>query len=187
MRAIATGDRAAFATLLERHVHRVHHFVLRSTNAPADADDVVQEVFLRVWNSAASFAADKANFSTWLTRIARNLCIDSYRRNNARPSGHSVADSQDQIEALPTNTTPAGAELQHQRELHALREAISKLPERQRTALTLCQLQGYSNADAAVILDVKTAAVESLLARARRSLKKSLLSNQNFAADDRDQ
>lgn len=187
MQAIANGDRAAFTTLLERHVHRVHHFVLRSTNAPADAEDLVQEVFLRVWNNARSFAADRANFSTWLIRIARNLCIDTYRRHNARPSGHNVSDSQDHIETLAAHTEPAGADLQHQRDLQALREAISNLPERQRTALTLCQLQGYSNADAAVILDVKTAAVESLLARARRSLKNTLVTQQNSPAGTRDQ
>jgi RNA polymerase sigma-70 factor (ECF subfamily) len=184
MQAIANGDESAFAQLLDRHIHRVHHFVLRITNRPGDADDLVQETFLRVWRNAGQFSQQRASLTTWLMSIARNLCIDEHRRSNTRPTGHSVADGQTVLDALADE--PSGIvsredsgghavlQLEQARRLEYLRAAIADLPERQRTAITLCQLQGYSNANAAEILNIKVAAVESLLARARRTLRAAL-------------
>ncbi len=174
MSAIAAGDQKAFAELLERYLNKVHHFILRSTNAPGDTDDLVQETFLRVWSKAQVFAAEQASVSTWLMRIARNLCIDNHRRTQARPAGHEVSDGESHLEFMAVEERSAGNELQHQRALGQLRRAISALPERQRTALTLCQLQGRTNAEAAAILGIQTAAIESLLARARRALREAL-------------
>lgn len=177
MSLIALRDEKAFAELLSRYLDKVHHFILRSTNAHADTDDLVQETFLNVWRKANTFAATEASVSTWVLRIARNQCIDNHRRTQARPAGHTVDDSEIQLDQAPAEQKSAGGALEHQRSLSKLRAAISDLPERQRTALTLCQLQGRSNAEAAQILGIKVPAIESLLARARRALRTALESN----------
>lgn len=172
LHAVAHGDEHAFAQLLNKHIDQVHHFVLRTTNRPGDADDLVQETFLRAWRNAEQFSNQRASVSTWLLTIARNLCIDQHRRLNARPIGHSVADGQPLIDSIAADSTEP--QLDKARRLARLTSAIADLPERQRTAITLCQLQGFSNAHAAEILDIKVAAVESLLARARRALRVAL-------------
>lgn len=173
--AIAAGDERAFADFLDRHVHKVHHFVLRMTNQTDNTDDLVQETFLRVWRNAGSFSEQRASVSTWLLSIARNLCIDHHRRETARPSGRSVADGQSVIDAtLASAVMDAPLQLDKSRRLNLLKSAIADLPERQRTAVTLCLLQGHSNAYAAELLNIKVAAVESLLARGRRALRTAL-------------
>jgi RNA polymerase sigma-70 factor (ECF subfamily) len=164
MSAVAKGDRAAFTQLVERHLNLVHQFALRSSNQPADADEMAQESFLRLWQKASSYHPGRVKFTTWLLQITRNQCIDLARRNASRPSSQ-------QSQELPSTSDTLPAQLDRTRELERLRAAIADLPERQRSALTLCQLQGRSNPEAAQILGVSVDAVESLLARARRTLK----------------
>ena len=183
LRAIVSGDESAFAKFLDAHINQVHHFVLRTTNRPNDADDLVQEVFLQVWRKAGQFSDARAGVTTWLLSIARNLCIDQHRRSKARPTGHSVPDGQPMIDALTNdsdtnNDQHIDQHIDKTRQLNLLRAAIADLPERQRTAITLCQLQGHSNAHAAAILNIKIAAVESLLARARRALRDALTASE---------
>ena len=181
MQAVALGDRNAFAVVLERHIKRVQHFVQHATNT-TDNEDLVQEIFLKAWLNAATFRSQRSSLPTWLLRIARNQCIDSHRRQTVRPVGHSVSDGEERIAELDNGARSAADTLIADEQLKELHAAIAALPERQRTALTLRQLQGTSNAEAAEILGVRVAAVESLLARARKNLK-AALANSSAQAD----
>lgn len=164
MRRVATGDRAAFACLMELHQASIGAYAQRMVGDRSLAEDIVQETFLRLWSHAGRFRPERARLATWLHRIAHNLCIDRHRGAARMTLSDEPADS-----LAPGGTL---ATLHEAREQGArLRLALSALPERQRSALLLCHYQGLSNRDVAKILDVSVEALESLLARARRALK----------------
>ena len=158
-------DRDAFAVLVARHLDAIHTFNHRMTRNPEDAAELAQETFLRVWNSAATWRPNRVKFTTWLHRIARNLCIDAHRRQRA---SHEIDDNF----AAEDGSAPDGATASRLR--LALDQALTDLPERQRTALVLCHRDGMTNRDAAAVLAVSVDALESLLARARRTLRLKL-------------
>ena len=166
MRLVQTGDQQAYARLLDRHLNNIHAYVFRMTNNRADAEDIAQETFLRVWHRGRTFKPGRVRFTTWLHRIAHNLCIDEFRKRR------------DTVDAEPeamADDAPAVDELNMAEERRkAVHAGIAALPERQRSALVLCQIQGRSNREAAQIIGVSVDALESLIARARRTLKTRL-------------
>lgn len=165
MARVRHQDRDAFAVLVERHLDAIHAFTQRLTRNADDAADLTQETFLRVWKNARSWRPERARFSTWLYRIARNLCVDAHRR---RREVEDVDPDTLASDSPDPQTAPANAELRR-----ALERGLAALPERQRTALLLCH-RGMSNRDAAAVLQVSVDALESLLARARRKLRVDL-------------
>ena len=176
MRAIRDGDRDAFGKLLSRHLDPIHGYLQRMTGSHADAEDLAQETFLRVWIKAGSYRAGRGKVTTWLHTIAHNLCIDSFRRKK-----DSLNDGTLEIEdPLADPMTHINDREQQQ----LLSQAIARLPENQRSAILLCQIQGFSNAQAAKILSVNIRALESLLARARRALKISLFGDSRIEGND---
>ena len=166
--AIGTGDERAFAAFMRRHLDRVHAIALRFTGRAADAEDIAQEAFLRVWRSAANWRSGAAAPTTWLHRIAMNLCIDQARRRRLRrflPFGEAPE---------PADDAPGPEQQAADREaLRHLNGAIARLPERQRAALVLSLTSGHSNAEIAAILGTSTGAVEQALFRARKTLKET--------------
>ena len=168
MARVKDQDRDAYATLVDRHLDAIHAFAYRLTSSAEDAADLSQETFLRVWQRARTWRPGRVKFTTWLHRIAHNLCIDAHRRRTARGNAATV-----DVETLPSDSAsdsaPADRELRH-----ALSRALSALPERQRSAVLLCHRQGMSNRQAALVLEVSVDALESLLARARRTLRRQL-------------
>jgi RNA polymerase sigma-70 factor (ECF subfamily) len=161
---ISHHDREAFTCLLNRHVDAMHRYVYRLTGSPHDAEELTQETFLRVWQKASSYKSNQGKVSTWLYRIAHNLCIDGFRKRTP-----DLAD--EPLETVVDPRANTETELDHERQLAQLQSALNALPQTQRSALVLCQVQGFSNADAAKILNISVHALESLLARARRSLR----------------
>lgn len=162
----AEGDPQAFERLVDRHLDRVHRLAWRTLGNDADAQDVAQETFLRAFTQLPQWQPGKARFSTWLHRVAFNLCQDRLR---ARRDWHPIDDVElTDAQALPEHTLAS-----HQR-LQRIEEAMARLPQRQREALLLCHYEGQSQADAAAVLGVSVEAIESLLARARRSLRAML-------------
>jgi RNA polymerase sigma-70 factor (ECF subfamily) len=166
---ICRREQEAFACLLGRHLDAVHGYLFRLTGSHADADDLSQETFLRVWKKAASFKPGQVKVTTWLFRIAHNLCVDQFRKQQKHidlaASGLAIEDLEDPA----TNQT---RQLIGRETLNQLDKMLRALPEGQRSALMLCQVQGFSNLEAASILGISVHALESLLARARRRLKK---------------
>ncbi len=163
MRRIRSRDRTAFGLLLDRHLAGVQAYAFRMTDNRADAEDVAQETFLRVWDRARTFQEGRVRVSTWLYRIAHNLCVDAFRRRRDVVEDGLETLADERYSGLPDSIA--------EERRAAVRAAVAELPERQRAALVLCQLQGWSNRDAAVVLEVSVDALESLVARARRTLK----------------
>ena len=166
LRAIAHGDRSAFDRLSRRHLDRAYGVALRMTGSRADAEDVVQDVFLRLWTKPDAWRPGQAQFSTWLYRVVVNRCLDLKRR----PRGtdlDSVAEPQD------PDSNAEDTLLQAERN-RALGGAVARLPERQRAAVVLTYTAGLRNAEAAAAMDISVKAFEALLVRAKRELRDHL-------------
>jgi RNA polymerase sigma-70 factor (ECF subfamily) len=159
---VQAGDDAAFHLLLKQNLPMIHQYASRMLGNPAEAADVAQEVFIRFWQKSKSFDPTRAKLSTWLHQIAHNLCMD-YFRKQARLTG--LEDREEPTSAM------LESDLDQEQRTQQMRTLISQLPERQRSALILCHFQGLSNKQAAKILDITAEALESLLSRARRTLK----------------
>lgn len=166
MTRVLRGDREAFAILVTRHLDPVHRYLLRMTGSRADAEDLSQETFLRVWERAARYRPGTARFTTWLHRVAHNLAVDAMRRRP--PDTVALADDIEDGHPDPSRAAEAA------RTFHQLDRALGSLPPNQRAALLLCQVHGFSNREAGAILGVSPRALESLLARARRSLRETV-------------
>jgi RNA polymerase sigma-70 factor (ECF subfamily) len=171
MRRAGRGDRAAFSTLVARHLSRATALATRVTGNRSDADELVQEAFLRAWLKAPEWqsqeeAARGASFNTWFSRVLVNLCIDRRRRPVSAP-----IEAAEHAEA----TEPGGFDTTFRREISGrVLAALGELPARQRAALTLCHWDERTNIEAAQILDISVGALESLLVRARRAMRDAL-------------
>lgn len=163
--AVAQGDRRAFAALLDRYNDRIYGFAARLVGT-AEAEDAVQDAFLKLWNDAKRWQADKGRFAPWFFRIVYNLCIDRLRRKQAVPYD-------DLSEFESSEPTPEASMADSMRRT-TVAAALERLPERQRAAVMLCYYQGFSNREAAEALDVGVKGLEALLVRARRQLAKEL-------------
>jgi RNA polymerase sigma-70 factor (ECF subfamily) len=166
MAQVQRRDQEAFTRLLDRHLAGLQKFLVRTTGNAADADEVAQEAFLRIWSHAKNWQPDRVRFTTWLFRIARNLAIDRHRKHRETNDEH--------LEQIVDDAPDTGHAIDADRRRKMMQNAIAHLPERQRTALVLCHFDGMSNPDAAAVLEITVEALESLLARARRTLKNAL-------------
>jgi len=166
---ITTGDRRAFEQLVSGHLDSIHSYLYRMTGSRADAEDLAQEAFFRVWRKAATYQPGRVKVSTWIHTIAHNLCVDMFRRHRESPT--------DGFPEQPDESTDPARVASDREQQRLLETAIQRLPDNQRSALLLCQVRGFSNAQAADILGINTRALESLLARARGALRSGLFAN----------
>ena len=164
---VGEGDVAAYRELVKRYAAKLSRFAERLLRDGTEAEDVVQETFLRLWQRAGDYQP-KARVTTWLHRIAHNLAVDRLR---ARGRTLPLAEE----EEMPTSARQPTL-LDEKRRVVALEAALAALPERQATAIVLVHLHGLTGAEAAEVLGVGVEAVESLLARGRRALKSELSS-----------
>ena len=167
MLRVGTGDQRAFAMLMDRHLVRTVRLAARLLGSDAQADDVAQEAFVRVWRHAPTWqdsAARGARFTTWLYKIVSNLVIDEKRKR----VNVAIDDIAEPVDVTAPNGERVLIDTQRAQEVKA---ALAQLPDRQRDAFMLCFYEDYSNRDAADALDVSVKALESLLVRARRSLR----------------
>lgn len=168
MADVAKGDGRAFGRVVEAEVGRVQAVARRVLGNDADAQDVAQEALLRLWQHAGQWRPGEARIRTWLYRVTVNLSIDRLRRR--REVGE---------EAAPERTQEADQVRQiEERDLaRVMDEALQALPERQRIALALFHYEGATMSEVAEAMETSADAVESLLARGRRSLKQRLRDN----------
>jgi RNA polymerase sigma factor (sigma-70 family) len=160
------GDRAAAQALMARHLPKMLTVARRMLGNQAEAEDAVQDAFLKVWTHASRWQPGKALFETWLYRVVMNKCYDRLRkRPNARlDEAVEVPDTAPQADMVMENAALG-------REIEA---ALAALPDRQRAAIVLCHHQECGNIEAAEILGISVEALESLLARGRRTLRARL-------------
>jgi len=165
MARIAAGDRAAFGLLAGRHLGSVIALAAHILGNRSEAEDIAQDAMLRVWINAPRWKP-VARFRTWLTRIVVNLCLDRKRRAAWLP----LEAAGDIADPAPEANIQQQAAQSEQR----LAAAIDQLPARQRAAIALTYSEGLSNAQTADILDTSVSAVETLLSRAKATLRRVL-------------
>lgn len=165
--AAGQGDERAFNRLVFAHGPRVRAIARRYLGNSADAEDVAQEVFWRIWRNAGRWRLGKARFSTFLYRVTVNLCIDSARRRGRfRASLEEAGD-------VPDSGASAEDEIAERQTLRTMRSVIATLPDRQRMALILSVQQELASREIAAAMNISEGAVEQLLVRARRTLREA--------------
>ena len=168
VRAVARGDAPAFRKLTDRHLLNVHRLAARMLGDQSEAEEVTQEAFLKLWTHASRWkpAMEGGSALPWLRTIAINTCIDRLRRRWF-DTGNEIPERADEAASAPDQMD--------QGRLGALvSRALGELSDRQRAAIVLTYYEELSNAEAAVTLDLHLKAFESLLLRARQSLKVAL-------------
>jgi RNA polymerase sigma-70 factor (ECF subfamily) len=174
MGLVAGGDTAAFEALVERHQALVAGTIARMLGSNSDVEDIAQQVFIRVWKSAARYVA-RAKFTTWLLKITRNLVFNEMRRAKRHP--HVPVQIDPEAEELPLKdeiTAPPDATLLQEELQGKIDDAIAQLPDTQRMALVLRRYQELSYEEIAEVLELSVPAIKSLLFRARTELRERL-------------
>ncbi len=163
---VGRGDPAAAAALMARHLPRMLALSRRMLSDPVEAEDAVQDAFIQLWTHASRWEPGRARIGTWLYRVTLNKCYDRLRR---RPTARldEAAEIVDPAPGPEANLQNAAIAVQ-------IEAALAALPERQRAAIQLCHFQGCGNIEAADILGLSVEALESLLARGRRTLRARL-------------
>lgn len=169
------GSQEAFHALVDRYTPSLYRMALGITRSSQDAEDIVQETFLKLFSSLDQYSPDRGLFKTWLFTIARNQSINVFNalkrsvvrffadtNEEDRTSHSSVADEQ-------FRHNPA-FQLESKQELARVEKALSKLPERQRTALLLKAQEGMSYEEIASVMNASASSVESLIFRARKKV-----------------
>ena len=163
---VGRGDESAFRVMIARKLPRIHALSLRLLGDSGEADDVAQDAFLRSWRQARDWRPGQARFDTWLHRVVLNLCYDRLRKRREV----LVPEPPEQMDpALPVDRR-----MERDETVRHVRAALARLPERQREAIMLHTYQDLSNIQTAQVMGISVEALESLLSRARRTLRANL-------------
>ncbi|HEX2386465.1 MAG TPA: sigma-70 family RNA polymerase sigma factor [Candidatus Binatia bacterium] len=164
---IQSGSQYAFGVLVRRHTDRFYRLAYRYVQNRETAEDIVQDAFLKLWEEPSRWQPQRqSRFTTWFYKVVVNLCLDwqKKKRPQSLPEDMPIVDDRERPE-------DAVVRAEEQRRLEA---EIAALPERQRAALNLCFAEGVSNQEAADIMGVNLKALQSLLMRAKATLKERL-------------
>ncbi|RYF75153.1 MAG: RNA polymerase sigma factor [Cytophagaceae bacterium] len=174
------GNPGAFRQLVETYQQRVYNTVLAIVRQPEDAEDVAQEVFIQVVESIQSFGGD-GKLTAWIYRIATTKALEAYRKKHARKrfafltslfSSDEEAGLDDRLH--PVDFVHPGVKLEQQERSTVLFAAIARLPDQQKIAFTLHQIEGLSYQEITDVMQVSLSSVESLMHRAKVNLRKWL-------------
>ncbi len=168
LRRVARGEAAALAELIRRHQTRLYQLAYRLLKDPLDAEDALQEVFIKVYEHAATFEP-KASVRAWLNRITANHCLNRLRQRHFQ----EPLDQEDAVAVPDPGASPLEA-LEQQDLVRRLEDLLAALPENQRRALILKRFGDLSYQEIGEILGLSAQAVDGLLKRARQFLKKAL-------------
>jgi RNA polymerase sigma-70 factor (ECF subfamily) len=178
MLRVKQGDWAAFTELVDKYKQPVMNLAYRMLRDAAEAEDLAQVVFLQIYKSANRYEVS-SKFSTWMFTIARNLCLNEIRRRSRHPADsldatHPEHEDQplQQYEDKKTFSPPDS--LLHGELEEKIEQALSELPENQRTAILLCRGDELSYEDIAKVLNCSLSATKSLIHRGRETLKQKL-------------
>lgn len=178
MLRVKAGDDSAFAYLLQKYRRPMVSFMYRMARNPAVAEDLAQEVFLRVYRSRQNYEPS-AKFSTWLYRIATNLAVNYARdTRHERPENTVSIDEQDTETGLtvdiPDASLSAEEKILRRERMAAIRQKVQELPERQRTAVIMHKYQQMDYRQISQVLKLSESATKSLLFRAYETLRVQL-------------
>ncbi len=167
---VARGDSTALEVLYGRYAARVLGLSLKIVGDQAPAEDILQETFWRVWQSAATFQPELGSFTSWLFRIARNLAIDAYRRRNVRPQAFMNAyDSDPILDATPDPDMDVVEQAQSILQNQQVRKALDSLPSVQRQVIEMAYFYGMTRQE---IAEATGEALGTIHTRARLALQK---------------
>ena len=170
------GDMSAFDQIVQRYEVPLLNFIIRYIGDPESAEDLTQETFIRIYKNVKRYRKDKAEFRTWMYRIAANLCKNELRNRGRRSrimvnSVSADDDSGDAIENAVDTTAGPDRQLEEKERQELLSQAISSLPDKLRTALILRDVQGMSYEEVSEIVGKPLGTVKSRINRARLMLK----------------
>ncbi len=166
---VAAGDAGAWQDLMDAHLGAITAYAWHMLGDRAEAEDVAQETFIRFMKKAPGWRPGAARLRTWLLRVAINLCLDRLRAR--RPHIELDAGFDAGLEAEPDGVARLDGGIDRRR---AVSRALRELPERQAGAVALVHYLGLTNAEAAAAMAISVEALESLLACARRALRRKL-------------
>lgn len=167
---VRNGETRLFEELVRRHQDKVYGLAARFVGKSAEAEDIVQEVFLRAYRGLDRFKGE-AKLSTWLYRVAYNLCIDWQRSHRRRRRG---AASLDQAGEVADDRVDVVRDLVDKEERARVRKAVDALDERYRSVVVLLYYQKHSYEEIAAMMDVPLKTVETRLYRARKLIRRRL-------------
>lgn len=175
MLRVKDGDGASFGVLLEKHRSSVVHFLYRMVQNSAVAEELAQEVFLRVYRSRGSYEPT-AKFTTWLFRIATHLALNALRDNKNERLQDRLDDDSSEMPARQVSDSRPSVEqsLVYQAKLAEVRRAIAALPDKQRAAVLMHKYEEMEYSQIAKVLNCSESAVKSLLFRAYEALRARL-------------
>lgn len=177
MTRIAAGDEKALAELIERYKGMVYGTVVKMIGDPIEAEDLAQQVFVRVFRAAGKYQAT-AQFKTWLFTIVRNLVWNEYRRRSRARVEPLPQEGDDQFsggrEWVDSRQKDPGRDMLDREMMEAIDRAILELPEQQRLAVILRRYDEFSYEEIAAILKTSVSSTKSLLFRARETLREKL-------------
>jgi RNA polymerase sigma-70 factor (ECF subfamily) len=169
-----SGDEAAWETLVRTHTRRVYGYCYRFTGKESEAQDLTQEVFLRVFRSLKSYRSNEGAFATWLARLSRNLLIDHYRRTRQDRATDSIEEQLPMIEERAATSARPDGMLAGREASEALQGALRRLSPDLREAVILRDLQEMDYRQIAEVLKVPEGTVKSRLNRGRAELARVL-------------
>ena len=174
MLAFRDGSTESFEKLLRRNQERVFRLAQRYLNDASWAEDITQEVFIRVYNASENYAPT-ARFTTWVYRITVNLCLNALRDSHNRPEVPLESGQDGSLELSEASVVEdPGAEMDSAELSEIVGKAVADLPENQRTILLLRRYEEMSYEEISEVVGKAPTAVKSLLARARQNLKEAL-------------
>jgi len=183
VRRCMDGDSGAWAELVRSHHRRVYGLCYRFTGNPADAEDLTQDVFLKIYSNLASFDTARGSLVVWITTMTRNLLVDNFRRTRNQRATGSLDEGWDETDELRPvdrllSSTPSPHETAAQKELAKMvQQALSRVSEELREAVILRDLQDMDYKEIAQVLGIPEGTVKSRISRGRAELARLLERN----------
>lgn len=169
-----TGQDAAWEALLQIHTHRIYNFCYRFTGRYEDAEDLTQEIFIKVFQTLKTYDETQAAFSTWLNRVARNHLIDHYRRRQKDRKTASLDEQLLWLEETPDRDENSLARIERQERRERVQAALDRIAPDLREAVILRDFQDMDYAEIAQVLEIPEGTVKSRIYRGRLELGRVL-------------
>lgn len=173
LRLIARAQEEALGELYDRYNRLVYSLALNATGDAPLAEEITQDVFLRVWDKADTYRAEQSKVTTWITSITRHRAIDMLRRHKVRPEGNRAEWASEDSPDFPDGIDVEG-EVMHAQRRSSVRKAMATLPEDQRRVLAYAYFQGYSHSEIATLLKEPLGTVKTRIRLAMQKLRQTL-------------